>query len=628
MPRKNPRLNRSTHYNNYLSFHDCDRTTYDNYLSSLIISSVDDQTELMQTLICGEMLVLSLYTSKSQPITLFFQHAIFKAILSNFNLFFHWKPFLDDTIKLLHEILGKKARLEEALVSGVATLKQNLLYLRALQLSDCDADTDTTLQQLKKAHDLTSELLVGKSELPAWLTSWVTHLYDNLLSLLKTSPKAEQTVLMETLIRDELLRLQPHASMRKSITLFFQHAIFEAILSDFNLFFHWTPFLDDTFVLLNAIMNNPPQQDETLAKGISSLRQNLLYLRQLQLAKSDSTLHQLLKAHPLYLTLLKTEQVPAWLTGWLEHLTEKNAQPRLKKPITLCKSDIEIGKGSYGRVYRITKKNSKTYILKRYTYSSDYKLHIQANVAIESGVSRLLGETHGTPAIATHLKAPSILFNDNHGLSLDKIRTSQLSAPQKNGIINQVMSGLEHLHDRGILHGDVNPNNILAVCLDEDRVGVKIIDYGLCLCLGSTLIDGIEWITQQYRTDLAWTTEKNRLVEKSWDFFALACTYYKLFTNQLLFEKNTLKNDEAQRDERKTLRLYAATNKTPLSTLTTLDAVPSTPALDHLKYKLSVLSVHGGNRDTLFNLASQNKASESNPQADSERISPSQQCPA
>jgi serine/threonine protein kinase len=46
-------------------------------------------------------------------------------------------------------------------------------------------------------------------------------------------------------------------------------------------------------------------------------------------------------------------------------------------------------------------------------------------------------------------------------------------------VASQVLSGLEHIHRRGLLHRDVSPDNVMLAFDEDDRLTVKIIDLGI-----------------------------------------------------------------------------------------------------------------------------------------------------
>jgi eukaryotic-like serine/threonine-protein kinase len=46
-------------------------------------------------------------------------------------------------------------------------------------------------------------------------------------------------------------------------------------------------------------------------------------------------------------------------------------------------------------------------------------------------------------------------------------------------VASQVLSGLEHIHRRGLLHRDVSPDNVMLSFDEDDRLIVKIIDLGI-----------------------------------------------------------------------------------------------------------------------------------------------------
>lgn len=68
--------------------------------------------------------------------------------------------------------------------------------------------------------------------------------------------------------------------------------------------------------------------------------------------------------------------------------------------------------------------------------------------------------------------APSNLFN------YIKKHNSTLSAEARFHIIDQVINAIKYAHERGILHRDISPNNVL-VFFEGDKLTVRVADFGL-----------------------------------------------------------------------------------------------------------------------------------------------------
>jgi len=62
------------------------------------------------------------------------------------------------------------------------------------------------------------------------------------------------------------------------------------------------------------------------------------------------------------------------------------------------------------------------------------------------------------------------------GETLSKTNISQVSSKHKFRIIKQLLSAIEAAHFNGIIHRDINPNNIML----DDNGDVKVIDFGIC----------------------------------------------------------------------------------------------------------------------------------------------------
>jgi superfamily I DNA and/or RNA helicase len=76
----------------------------------------------------------------------------------------------------------------------------------------------------------------------------------------------------------------------------------------------------------------------------------------------------------------------------------------------------------------------------------------------------------------TKEKVGCIYLEYIHGEPLSKVSISKLNSKEKFLILKQIINAVESAHSNGIIHRDINPNNIM-ITTDMD---VKIIDFGIC----------------------------------------------------------------------------------------------------------------------------------------------------
>ena len=115
-------------------------------------------------------------------------------------------------------------------------------------------------------------------------------------------------------------------------------------------------------------------------------------------------------------------------------------------------------------------------------------------------------------------------------------RPKPLAVPVAVKIISRVLDALEHAHQRGFVHRDVKPSNIL-ICQDGKKLVVKLTDFGLARAYqdsklsGLTLTGGIcgtpKYMAPEQITDA-------RRVQPASDQYSAAATLYWLLT-----QKNT-----------------------------------------------------------------------------------------
>ncbi|MCC7526995.1 MAG: serine/threonine protein kinase [Candidatus Melainabacteria bacterium] len=110
------------------------------------------------------------------------------------------------------------------------------------------------------------------------------------------------------------------------------------------------------------------------------------------------------------------------------------------------------------------------------------------------------------------------------------------------GIIRQVAAALAHAHQKGILHRDVKPSNILILSASPNiSIGtrqVKLLDFGLAKCIEndkvSTLTDsGVLVGTPSYMSP---EQCRRARVDHRTDIYSLGCTMYELLSGVKPFQ--------------------------------------------------------------------------------------------
>ncbi len=117
----------------------------------------------------------------------------------------------------------------------------------------------------------------------------------------------------------------------------------------------------------------------------------------------------------------------------------------------------------------------------------------------------------------------------------------QLDIGQRLGLFVQVCQALQHAHQKGIIHRDVKPTNVLAYEADGTH-RVKVIDFGVAKALDPQLTEGSLFTGrgQILGTPLYMSPEQAGLtgedVDTRSDIYSLGVLLYELLTGTLPFE--------------------------------------------------------------------------------------------
>jgi serine/threonine protein kinase/tetratricopeptide (TPR) repeat protein len=133
------------------------------------------------------------------------------------------------------------------------------------------------------------------------------------------------------------------------------------------------------------------------------------------------------------------------------------------------------------------------------------------------------------------------------GVPIDEFCEQQrLSLQDRLELIQQVCSAVQHAHQKGVVHRDLKPGNVL-VTSDAGRYQVKIIDFGLAKAIGSKLIQeslvselGVVIGTPEYMAPEQ-ANPSNLDIDTRVDIYSIGVMLYEVLVGELPFSGDDLR---------------------------------------------------------------------------------------
>lgn len=188
-------------------------------------------------------------------------------------------------------------------------------------------------------------------------------------------------------------------------------------------------------------------------------------------------------------------------------------------------------------IYRaVESQNNRSVIVKvlNYEYPSEekiaqfkYEYELINNIKINGVITEY--------ELIKYKRSYGIVFEDFGGISLSNIDFSKWNLIDKLKLCIEIIDILEQIHEKEIIHKDINPSNII---LNEKTRVVKIIDFGNATKLTEETAEGIS--KSVIEGTLAYispeqTGRMNRVVDYRSDYYSVGATFYEILAKQKVF---------------------------------------------------------------------------------------------
>lgn len=225
----------------------------------------------------------------------------------------------------------------------------------------------------------------------------------------------------------------------------------------------------------------------------------------------------------------------------MDQLIDDNETSEVLPPGTLIAERYQIqhviGQGSMGVVYK-----ARQIFIKR---DVALKMLLEDNIRGTRGFLRFKQEAQAAslldhPNIVTILDFGLIGNNQAYlamdyleGLSLgERIDSKEISLEVFTHIFLQVCDGLAHAHEKGMVHRDIKPGNIMLTTRESDENFVVIVDFGLVKLLESPTDQRLTATDVVIGSPLYMSPEQCRGLEidARSDIYSLGCVMYETLT--------------------------------------------------------------------------------------------------
>ena len=204
-----------------------------------------------------------------------------------------------------------------------------------------------------------------------------------------------------------------------------------------------------------------------------------------------------------------------------------------------------LGEGGVGTVYRAWDSVAKrTVAIKRVTAGQEGEAQAQADLIREASLASSLDHPNICRILdfGTDDEGGFAAMEFVNGETLDLTAGRYVSLPEFAAIAEQLLDAVAYAHDRGIIHGDLKPSNVIIDWLPGARFRVKLLDFGLSRFHSPGSRQFFNELTQTTRGSIYFMAPEqfeDQPIDARTDIYALGCLFYFVLTQKHPFEGAT-----------------------------------------------------------------------------------------
>ena len=195
-----------------------------------------------------------------------------------------------------------------------------------------------------------------------------------------------------------------------------------------------------------------------------------------------------------------------------------------------------ISQGAMGVVYRGVRTNlDRQVAIKVMHVALPDAMKVRERFEREAQVMARLDHPHCVSIIdyGFHRDKPFVVMELVRGQSLHEmlVEQKQLQIPRAVEVMHQILSGLAHAHEQGIIHRDIKPGNIMVTPKAPLGLHVRLLDFGLARMLGNntSISNGVAVGTPSY---MAPEQCRGETLDVTCDIYACGVVLFEMLTGK------------------------------------------------------------------------------------------------